>query len=107
MMLSRNISLSRGPYRKVVFRYFQKLFISAEGQRKDTVHYALSLMMTPEQNDSIICLPYAQKTKEAAFSIHADKAPGPDGFSAGFFHWNWKNRSKKIIKEIQDFFYHK
>lgn len=38
------------------------------------------------------------------FSIHADKAPGPDGFSASFFHSNWDSTGKEIAEEIQAFF---
>lgn len=38
------------------------------------------------------------------FSIHADKAPGPDGFSASFFHSNWDSTGKEIVEEIQAFF---
>ena len=42
--------------------------------------------------------------KDAAFAIHPDKAPGPDGFSASFFQSNWKVVGPAIIKEIQYFF---
>ena len=38
------------------------------------------------------------------FSIHPDKAPGPDGFSANFFQSNWKAVGPAIIREIQSFF---
>ena len=49
-------------------------------------------------------IPTAAKIKEAVFSIHADKAPGPDGFAAGFFHTNWGAIGNDIVAEIQDFF---
>ena len=38
------------------------------------------------------------------FSIHPDKAPGPDGFSASFFQSNWEAVGPEITKEIQGFF---
>lgn len=38
------------------------------------------------------------------FSIHPDKAPGPDGFSASFFQTNWDNLGHAITSEIQEFF---
>ena len=89
---------------KVIVKYFQKLFSSIVGRREETVNYALSPMVTAEQNEKLIQVPSASEIKEAAFSIHADKAPGPDGFSAGFFHSNWDNIGGEIVKEIQEFF---
>ena len=44
------------------------------------------------------------KRSEAMFSIHPDKAPGPDGFSASFFQTNWDNLGHAITSEIQEFF---
>lgn len=45
-------------------------------------------MVNDEMNDRLIKLPTAEEIKEAVFSIHADKSPRPDGFSASFFHTN-------------------
>lgn len=39
-----------------------------------------------------------------SYSIHADKTPGPDGFSAAFFHSNWDSIGPDIVREVQDFF---
>lgn len=36
------------------------------------------------------------------FSIHGDKAPGPDGFSASFFQTNWSTVRPTIVKEEKD-----
>ena len=38
------------------------------------------------------------------FSIHQDKALGPDGFSASFFQSNWEIVGPAITREIQHFF---
>jgi len=46
----------------------------------------------------------ATKNRQACFSIHPDKAPGPDGFSASFFQSNWNSLCGKIISDIQAFF---
>ena len=69
--------------------YFQTLFSSQPGDREDTVRYALKPIVTGEENATLTTIPTAQEIKEAVHSIHADKAPGPDGFSAGFFHTHW------------------
>lgn len=42
--------------------------------------------------------------REALFSIHSDKAPGPDGFSAGFYQSYWDIIGEDVTKDIQAFF---
>ena len=55
-------------------------------------------------NEDLISLPSALEIKEAMFAIHADKPPGPDGFSASFFPSNWEIVGPSIVQEIQYFF---
>lgn len=88
----------------VIVQYFQSLFTAMEGQIEETVNLALSPMVTTEENEVLIKLPTPLEIKEAVFSIHADKAPGPDGFLASFFHSNWDNIGGDIVKEIQEVF---
>lgn len=38
------------------------------------------------------------------FPIHADKAPGPDGFSPSYFHANWSAIGPAICQETKEFF---
>ena len=90
---------------QVIISYFHQLFTSSSrGNREETVFHALSPMVTDEENESLIRLPSPLEIREAAFSIHADKASGPDGFSGSFFHTNWENIGGEIVKEIQAFF---
>ena len=56
------------------------------------------------ENDQLVKAPTAEETKLAVFSIHSDKVPGPDGFSAGFFQANWKTVGEDIIREVGNFF---
>lgn len=49
-------------------------------------------------------MPDAKEIKDALFSIHPGKAPGPDGFSACFFQSNWNVVGDDMIKEVQAFF---
>lgn len=55
-------------------------------------------------NTALNSIPSAAEIKMACFSIHADKAPGPDGFSASFFQTNWDTINDQIIREVQSFF---
>jgi hypothetical protein len=68
------------------------------------VEKALKPLISLETNNQLIRSPSAEEIKAAAFSIHADKAPGPDGFSAGFFQENWNSVGPAIVKEVQMFF---
>ncbi|KAL0444845.1 UNVERIFIED_CONTAM: hypothetical protein Slati_2207200 [Sesamum latifolium] len=45
-----------------------------------------------------------EEVKEAFFDIAEDKAPGPDGYSAGFFKAAWSVIGDELTAAIQDFF---
>ncbi|CAA7020230.1 unnamed protein product [Microthlaspi erraticum] len=53
---------------------------------------------------SLIAEPSPSEIKAALFSINPDKAPGPDGFSAGFFQTNWSVMGPKITEEVKEIF---
>lgn len=84
--------------------YFKNLFISEPGERIKTVEEAINPCVSPATNEALIADPSHEEIKRACFSIHADKAPGPDGFSPSFFQSNWETVGEKIIAEIQLFF---
>ena len=89
---------------QVIVRYFQNLFTSSPGERKEIVELALQPKVSAEENERLISIPNAEEIKAATYSIHADKAPGPDGFSSGFFQTNWDSIGTDIVKEVQEFF---
>lgn len=61
-------------------------------------------MVSEEDNNTLTLEPSNEEIKQAVFSIHADKAPGPDGFSASFFQVNWSSIGLAICQEIITFF---
>lgn len=65
------------------------MFTTKNGSRIEIVDIALKPVITEEINEKLIEIPTPAEIKEQMFSIHPDKAPGPDGFSASFFHTNW------------------
>ena len=89
---------------KVIVDYYHSLFTSVVGNRAETVTAALRPRVDAEENSKLIKCPSSQEIKDAVFSIHADKAPGPDGFSASFFHTNWEIIGPDIVREVQGFF---
>ncbi|KAG7559212.1 Ribonuclease H domain [Arabidopsis thaliana x Arabidopsis arenosa] len=68
----------------VISDYFQNLFTSEDGERIATVQEAILPCIAAETNESLISIPSPEEVRKACFSIHHDKAPGPDGFSASF-----------------------
>lgn len=88
----------------VVVSYYQELFTAGEGNQNQTVEEAIFPKITNQMNLKLIEEPTVEEIKLAVFSIHADKAPRPDGFSASFFHSNWSTVGEEIIAEIQEFF---
>ena len=89
---------------KAIVNYFQTLFTTGHGDSREIVEEALQPIISDPENEQLISPPTSQEIKDAVFSIHSDKAPGPDGFSASFFHSNWNSIGKEIVEEIQAFF---
>lgn len=76
------------------------MFTSQQGRIIKIVEKALQPVILEETNSKLIIIPSPQEIKEAIFSIRADKAPGPYGFSAGFFQSNWTIVRPAMITEI-------
>lgn len=91
----------------VISSYYHDLFSSPRHEdlnMESTVLEALSPCISAEENQNLILIPSAKEIRAAVFDIHPGKAPGPDGFSACFFHSNWEAIGPTIISEIQEFF---
>lgn len=88
----------------VISAYFQQLFTSLPGDRDENIAEALDQLISAETNMKLIRDPTPRDIKNVIYSIHADKAPGPDGFLARFFQSNWHTVGLKIVKEVQEFF---
>lgn len=89
---------------KVITDYYQQLFTLEEGERKSIVEQAPKPCISDKTNKELIKIHSPAEIKQALFSIHPDKASGPDGFSACFFQSNWNTVKAKLISEIQQFF---
>ena len=87
-----------------IARYFSNIFTSAGFDGTTTVAQALNPCISEAMNASLTSLPTAGEIKRALFSIHPDKAPGPDGFSACFFQSNWQAVCPAIVSEVRSFF---
>ncbi|CAA7040441.1 unnamed protein product [Microthlaspi erraticum] len=89
----------------IISEYYNDLFTTIEEpRRKNIVDQTLSPCISQEENLKLIELPSTEEIKEALFSIHPDKAPGPDGFSACFFQTHWEVVGESIVEEVGSFF---
>lgn len=87
--------------------YYAKMFTSNACDPQmmaGIIEEAITPRLLEEQNEALTKLPSPQEIKETLFSIHPNKAPGPDGFSACFFQKNWSVVGNDIVKEVQEFF---
>ena len=89
---------------KTVEEYFKELFTSEQGERTSTVTDALQPLISDEDNAGLIAIPSALEVKEAMFAINGEKAPGPDGFSASFYHTHWSVIGPDLVEEVQAVF---
>ncbi|KAL0288908.1 UNVERIFIED_CONTAM: Retrovirus-related Pol polyprotein from type-2 retrotransposable element R2DM [Sesamum angustifolium] len=61
-------------------------------------------ILTEEEAYALIRPVTVDDVKTAMFDIEEDKAPGPDGFSSGFYKAAWPIVGEEISKAIMDFF---
>ena len=89
---------------QTIANYYQDIFSSRSVGDLSVVQEALSPKVSPEMNQALIALPTDLEIRAALFSINADKALGPDGFSAGFYQSFWDIIGDDISRDIRGFF---
>lgn len=66
--------------------------------------FSIGPQLSVGQKD-LLCQPVqVEEIKRALFEIDKSKAPGPDGFSSGFFQHAWDVVKEEYVAAIQDFF---
>ncbi|KAL2228627.1 UNVERIFIED_CONTAM: hypothetical protein Sindi_1842400 [Sesamum indicum] len=61
-------------------------------------------VLTTEEAGQLILAFSPEDVKQAVFDIAEDKAPGPDGFSSGFFKAAWSVVGHEVTTAVLDFF---
>ena len=89
---------------EVITKYYSQMFTTNNTDPANIVEEAIRISISEEDSAALIKIPTPKEIKEALFSVHPDKAPGPDGFSAGFFRTNWTIVGPAMISEITEFF---
>ena len=84
--------------------FFQKLLCEEGGYQDADIIDTIPELVTVEDNLMLCAIPTEEEIKAAVFSIEADNAPGPDGFSAAFFINCWEVVASDIILAVKAFF---
>ena len=70
--------------RQVAKGYFETLFLESNSTRAPVVDIIEKVVS--DDDNALLTAPFqAHEFKDAMFSMHPDKCPGPDGFNLGFF----------------------
>ena len=84
--------------------YYQTIFTAGTPSDNLVVEEGLTPKVTALMNSRLTAEPSLQEITEAVFSINPDKAPGPDGFSAGFYQSFWDIIGLDVSLDIKRFF---
>ena len=60
--------------------------------------------LTPDQISGLDAIPTEEEIKEILFSLHSNKAPGPDGYNAYFFKATWDTTGPFVLATNKEFF---
>ena len=99
-----NAQFSRDDLKQRGKEYFEKLFQEEGCVRDENLLNFIPPLVSMEENLMLCAIPDALEIKEVVFSMAAENAPGPDGFSAGFFVECWDTVNMDVINAVQVFF---
>nr|AAT38805.1 hypothetical protein SDM1_47t00008 [Solanum demissum] len=88
---------------EAVVQYFQKTFLSEQQRQNLEATSQLRTKITEQDNEMLIASPSIQEVQEATFYIDPDSAPGPDGYSGGFFQSAWSIIQEDLHMAIKTF----
>lgn len=77
--------------------YFIDLF-GSKGSECEAVLNFVKPKVTEAHNQALLLPFVAEEVKDALFSMHPDKSPGPDGFNPGFYQKFWDITGPKVTE---------
>ena len=87
-----------------ISEYFQGIFTSNNTCDLKVIDEVLLPSISPQCNEALSKIPSSKEITEALYSINADKAPRPNGFSAAFYHAYWDIIGEDVSRDIRLFF---
>ena len=89
---------------KIAKQFFENLFTSSYPANMDSVLEGFPNRVTQDMNYVLTQEVTEQEIYNVVFSINAESASGPDGFTAAFFETHWLLVKDQIIADIMGFF---
>ncbi|KAG7557763.1 Zinc knuckle CX2CX4HX4C [Arabidopsis suecica] len=99
-----NIKTSDDDIQDIIHDYFERLYTSSGTSSTDSILQHLQPKVTPEINSKLLAPVTEEEIFQAISAMNVDKAPGPDGFNAGFYKFHWADIKAGVINYIQAFF---
>nr|XP_025678801.1 uncharacterized protein LOC112778723 [Arachis hypogaea] len=90
---------------KVADDYFCDIFTSSCAADPNPYLEDLECKVTASMNRRLQRPVTMDEVKRATFSVHAQSAPGDDGFTAKFFHFFWDIVGGDVFKAVRSFFH--
>ncbi|XP_025628190.1 uncharacterized protein [Arachis hypogaea] len=90
---------------KVAEDYFCDIFTSSCSADPNPYLEDLEPKVTASMNRRLQRPVTMDEVKRATFSVHAQSAPGDDGFTAKFFHFFWDIVGGDVFKAVRSFFH--
>jgi hypothetical protein len=84
-------------------QFYAELFIGQEVLQPEAILDHVLTKVKEQMNDELLKPFTAGEVQQALFMMGANKAPGPDGFTAGFYQYHWKLLGPSITKGVLDF----
>ncbi|XP_060968321.1 uncharacterized protein LOC133035897 [Cannabis sativa] len=89
---------------EVIYSHFMELFTSAKPVIDEMFEGLFVNKIDSLSNEKFASIPSDEEIKEAVFSLHPLKAPGPDGFSGCFYHKYWDVVGANLCTTVKEFF---
>lgn len=83
--------------------FYSDLFTAQENSAPEEILPHVPIRVTEVMNEALEAPYTAQEVERALFMMGANKAPGPDGFTAGFFQHHWELVGPSVTSAVLNF----
>ena len=83
--------------------FYTELYTAQPELDVEAVLHHVPAKVDQQRNDRLLRPFRAEEVKAALFSMKPSKAPGVDGFTAGFFQRHWKLLHHEVTEAVLDF----
>lgn len=93
-----------GQKKDIASCHFQKAFTTQHHYIEDSSLNCIPALVSEQDNEMISAIPTEKEIQDAVFTLSADSAPGPDGFTGAFYQKAWDIISEVVISAVQEAF---